>query len=321
MGIRPVINQAALAEIQAEYNVLVTEFERLRAELDEKDLPLAQAKAELSVMVAQIFGRLIRAYGSPEIVAARARIEEQDLWWLLSGEFPRQRRSEQTSIVKFSETSENLKNIVLSLARLDADEPWKIAAEAGQYVDRYVRLFEEYRTLSGRRQEVRIQMDRARRLMEQARSGAQLNQQEMQQSVRPSQPPPAPRPAPPRDVQGHECKPDPLQARTPGEFIDMLASYRRWAGNPSFREMERNAAGQACYSTFSNLLRSKGVPPRLKTVEAFVLALGGDEEDRRRWATAWRRFQALGDERSTQLAGGTDELTMIRGGLGERRTG
>ncbi|SNS80201.1 hypothetical protein [Actinomadura mexicana] len=318
MSAQPTGPDTATAELQAEYETFTVELQRLRAEMVAKKPTLNRTKAELSVVVAQIFGRLLRTYGNPETVAARARIEEEDLWWLLSGEFPHSRIEGNARIVQIPET---LKNLVVSLARLDPDEPWKTAAEAGQHVDRYVRLLEEDRTLSRRREEVRIRRDRVKRLIERTQGEARPYRQETPRQSATSRRPPTQRPSPPSDVQGHEYKPDPLQARTPGEFIDMLAAYRRWAGNPSFREMERNATGQACYSTFSNLLRSKKVPPRLKTVEAFVLALGGDEEDRRRWATAWRRFQALGDERTTPLASGTDELTMIRGGLGERRTG
>jgi hypothetical protein len=49
------------------------------------------------------------------------------------------------------------------------------------------------------------------------------------------------------DPPGLNLCPDPATARTPADFMDTLRSYRKWAGDPSFRSMEhviKNQCGQ-----------------------------------------------------------------------------
>ncbi|GAB2452163.1 hypothetical protein [Streptosporangium sandarakinum] len=92
------------------------------------------------------------------------------------------------------------------------------------------------------------------------------------------------------DAPGHDCKPNPLDARSQEEFVDTMRRYRIWAGNPSLREMARRCGQQFSHATFRNVLNAQTVPLRLDMVEAFVAALGGTAEDKIRWATAWRSF-------------------------------
>jgi hypothetical protein len=99
---------------------------------------------------------------------------------------------------------------------------------------------------------------------------------------------PQPRPAPevPEDVPGWGMKPDPLNATTVPEFLDTMARYRRWAGEPSYREMARRV-GTGSAAGFCEALKADKLP-KFTVLNAFVVALGGTSEDFQRWATAWR---------------------------------
>lgn len=108
------------------------------------------------------------------------------------------------------------------------------------------------------------------------------------------------------DLHGHEQRPDPLLAKTPAKFVAAMRAYHAWAGNPSFREMERRCAKQISYSTFRNMLNSDAFP-KLPSLEIFVKVLGGSPEDLQAWATAWRRiamgdFSMIGRERRSRKA-------------------
>ncbi|QXJ22994.1 hypothetical protein AGRA3207_004085 [Actinomadura graeca] len=85
-------------------------------------------------------------------------------------------------------------------------------------------------------------------------------------------------------------RPDPMMASTKAMFADTMRAYRVWAGNPSYRELERRSDKRISYSTFRNMLTSATMPAKLDHVEALVRALGGTAEDLQRWATAWRRL-------------------------------
>jgi hypothetical protein len=101
---------------------------------------------------------------------------------------------------------------------------------------------------------------------------------------------------PAQDVPGCDLRPDPSGARTPAEFIEALRQFRTWAGNPSFRDMARACHGRPAASTMCRVLRSPELPPRLELVDAIITACGGEEEDRERFATAWRRLTMPGQE-------------------------
>jgi hypothetical protein len=97
-------------------------------------------------------------------------------------------------------------------------------------------------------------------------------------------------PAPVGDAEGLDLRPDPLQARTPAELSRALRCYRIWAGEPPYRELARRSGGEVAASTFCMMLRGETLP-RLGLVLALVDACGGSDEDRQRFATAWRRIR------------------------------
>lgn len=96
------------------------------------------------------------------------------------------------------------------------------------------------------------------------------------------------RPVPP-DI-GTDLRPDPREARTPAELMEALRRFRQWSGNPPFRRMWHRADQRAAVSTMCTVLRSNTLPDRLDVIDAIVEGCGGTEEDRRRFATAWREL-------------------------------
>lgn len=98
------------------------------------------------------------------------------------------------------------------------------------------------------------------------------------------------RPRPTPDVPGQDQRPNPRKVRTSAEFVEALRQFRIWAGNPSFRDMARNCDRQMGYSTMCAVLRKDELPRRLEVVEAIITGCGGSDEDRQRFATAWRRL-------------------------------
>jgi hypothetical protein len=107
----------------------------------------------------------------------------------------------------------------------------------------------------------------------------------------PAEPPPAPAAIP--DLRGYEQRPDPLLAKTPAKFVEAMRAYNAWAGNLSYREMERRCEKQISHSTFRNMLTADALP-KLSSLEIFVRVLGGTPADLQTWASAWRQI-AMGD--------------------------
>ncbi|NAS27508.1 hypothetical protein GT755_38305 [Herbidospora sp. NEAU-GS84] len=102
------------------------------------------------------------------------------------------------------------------------------------------------------------------------------------------------------DYAGHDSKPDPLAATSEAMVMDELRRYRVWAGNKSLRELSALTGNNVSHATLGNLLSSKKVPKKLSHLLTLITALGGDEEDLRRWATAWRHFQVPGPAAETE---------------------
>jgi hypothetical protein len=92
------------------------------------------------------------------------------------------------------------------------------------------------------------------------------------------------------DIAGENLRPDPAPAQSPGELIEVLHQFRIWAGNPSYRNMAARSGQRAGGSTMWKALRGKELPARLEVIDAIVEGSGGSEEDRQRFATAWRRL-------------------------------
>jgi hypothetical protein len=89
---------------------------------------------------------------------------------------------------------------------------------------------------------------------------------------------------------GADLRPDPREARTPAELIEALRRFRKWTGNPPFRRMWNRSGRRAGVSTMCTVLSGNTLPDRLDVIDAIVEGCGGTEEDRRRFATAWREL-------------------------------
>lgn len=89
-----------------------------------------------------------------------------------------------------------------------------------------------------------------------------------------------------------------------------LRQFRIWGGNPSFRLMAQRCGQRAAASTMCAVLLSDELPGRLSVIEAIVMGSGGREEDRQRFATAWRRL-TMGPGATAQTGPEMIEAEMI----------
>lgn len=62
------------------------------------------------------------------------------------------------------------------------------------------------------------------------------------------------------------------------------------ACQPSDRDMERACNGRPVTSAMCKVLSRGELPARLEVIVAIITACGGNEQDRERFATAWRRL-------------------------------
>jgi hypothetical protein len=134
---------------------------------------------------------------------------------------------------------------------------------------------------------------RARLLQDQA---ARAFEEAAARRERPALGPPA------QDSAGCDLRPDPSRVRTASEFINALREFRTWAGSPSYRDMARACNGRPVASTMCRMLSGTELPARFEVIDAIIIACGGREEDRERFATAWRRLMMPGQQ--AQPAGG-----------------
>ena len=126
----------------------------------------------------------------------------------------------------------------------------------------------------------RLLQDEAARAFEEARAKRE----------RPTLGPPA------QDSPGCDLRPDPTRVRTTAELIEALRQFRLWAGNPSYRDMARACNGRPAASTICRTLSGAELPVRFEVIDAIIIACGGGEGDRERFATAWRRLVMPGQE-------------------------
>jgi hypothetical protein len=110
-------------------------------------------------------------------------------------------------------------------------------------------------------------------------------------------------PGPSQDAPGLRLRPDPGSVRTPAELIDALRQFRTWAGNPSFRDMARACNGRPAASTMCKVLAAGTLPVRFEVIDAIITACGGEEEDRERFWTAWRRLMMTPGEQGRSITG------------------
>jgi hypothetical protein len=104
------------------------------------------------------------------------------------------------------------------------------------------------------------------------------------------------------DAPGADCCPDPRAIETPAKFVDALREYRLWAGNPSLRRMQSQCGNRFAASTLCTALRGSELPS-LAMTDAIIVGCGGREEDRKAFATAWRRL-AFSQHHADQQARG-----------------
>jgi hypothetical protein len=87
-----------------------------------------------------------------------------------------------------------------------------------------------------------------------------------------------------------DLRPDPLTARTPAEFMQLLMAFRIWRGNRSLRQIAEGSGNKISASTVRNVLTRGELPERLEILDAIVYGCGGTEDDRAEYAFAWRRL-------------------------------
>jgi hypothetical protein len=103
------------------------------------------------------------------------------------------------------------------------------------------------------------------------------------------------------DSPGCNLRPDPVvEATDAASLIRTLNDFRAYAGDPSFREMERGCDRLRSHSTLHRVLTGDRMPTQVE-VKAVILGCGGTEEDVSRYVSAWRQIR-LPDREPAQLA-------------------
>jgi hypothetical protein len=97
----------------------------------------------------------------------------------------------------------------------------------------------------------------------------------------------APQAIPDMDV---DLRPDPRSAATPAEFMGMLRQFKVWAGDPGFRQVAARAAHRYSASALHTAMSHDSLPKKAEVVDTIVHGCGGTDDDRRMWATAWRKL-------------------------------
>jgi hypothetical protein len=92
------------------------------------------------------------------------------------------------------------------------------------------------------------------------------------------------------DVTGFDLCPNPLTAKTAADLVRALSQFRLWAGEPSFRDMERRCEHKVAASTMCMALTC-GKLPRMPVIHAILTACGASQEHHQAFATAWRKIR------------------------------
>lgn len=213
----------------------------------------------------------VEGSGGVLLIASAAGVPDTALWDLLAG--------------RYQPTAEVWQRIERIFTMCRAGQDGRAALTARRHFERIAYLTRAQDLIAGRQPARRALAIAAR----QVRNGSEASSADGQRS---DDVPglPEPQVAPPiPDVIGHDQCPNPMQAKTPAQFVDAMNAYRAWAGNPSLRELERRCAKKLSYSSFRNMLNQPALP-KLSAVEVFVRSLGGASDDLQRWATAWRKL-------------------------------
>lgn len=235
--------------------------EDLRRRVSEASRRVREHRVRLTVMLAGIAGR---SYHPMPMLAAELGVTEDALAQLIS--------------VNSREIDDQLLINFLAVCNIDLAEQDAVHLQ----VSNFRNVEKMYRRLTSER----VRRDRQERDLQQAAHEREVARAREVAKVQAAL---VPKIAV-EDAPGHNSKPDPLKAKTEEEFVDAMRRYRVWAHNPSLREMAQACGWRVSHATFRNMLRASTVPKRFDTVEAFVIALNGTEDDMRVWASAWRHF-------------------------------
>ncbi|MBR8742223.1 hypothetical protein [Nocardiopsis sp. MG754419] len=88
-----------------------------------------------------------------------------------------------------------------------------------------------------------------------------------------------------------EQRPNPMDARTPDEFLLTMRLYLVWAGDWSYLELEYKCGGVVSAETFRRALEGTNLPGYVFLMAFVTACVGTDEGERLRWATSWHRLR------------------------------
>lgn len=92
------------------------------------------------------------------------------------------------------------------------------------------------------------------------------------------------------DTDVSDLKPDPAEAKTAADFVDVLWRYRTWSGEPSWRKIAARAEQQASHSAIFKAMHRQELP-KLEVVKAIIIGCGG-KEDLPAFVVAWHRINS-----------------------------
>jgi hypothetical protein len=87
-----------------------------------------------------------------------------------------------------------------------------------------------------------------------------------------------------------DLRPDPRAAETAAAFMECLREFKLWSGNPGFRQIAARAGNRYTGAALQAALARGKLPKKLEIVDTIVAGCGASDDDRRMWATAWRRL-------------------------------
>ena len=88
-----------------------------------------------------------------------------------------------------------------------------------------------------------------------------------------------------------EQRPNPMDARTPAEFLLTMRRYLAWAGDWSYLELEFKCGGVVSSDKFRRALEGTELPGYVFLMAFVTACVGTDEGERLRWATAWHQLR------------------------------
>src|SRR6202020_2615738 len=95
----------------------------------------------------------------------------------------------------------------------------------------------------------------------------------------------------------------PWAARLPADAYLSAASPRQQAESPECPKCASLSGGRPAASTMCRVLAAGKLPVRFEVIDAIIGACGGEEEDRERFWSAWRRLIMPGQEARTVTGG------------------